>query len=148
MMDGTVGTVRAVGTVETVGTDGTNGNGQVGVLLVDDQPANLVALEAMLQGLGQRLVTASSGREALKRLLDEDFAVILLDVKMPEMDGYETMRAIREQAAFRQLPIIAVTAKAMKGDREKCIEAGASDYIAKPVDMDQLLTLLRVWLYR
>jgi CheY-like chemotaxis protein len=67
---------------------------------------------------------------------------------MPEMDGYETIRAIRDMARFKQLPIIAVTAKAMKGDREKCIEAGASDYIAKPVDMDQLLSLLRVWLYR
>ena len=71
-----------------------------------------------------------------------------MDVMMPEMDGYETMRAIRQMPQFRHLPIIAVTAKAMKGDREKCIEAGASDYIAKPVDMEQLLSLLRVWLYR
>jgi CheY-like chemotaxis protein len=74
--------------------------------------------------------------------------VVLMDVMMPEMDGYETIRAIRDMSKFRHLPIIAVTAKAMKGDREKCIEAGASDYIAKPVDMEQLLSLLRVWLYR
>ena len=74
--------------------------------------------------------------------------VVLMDVMMPEMDGYETIRAIRDMAKFKHLPIVAVTAKAMKGDREKCIEAGASDYIAKPVDMDQLLSLLRVWLYR
>ena len=134
MMDGTVGTVRAVGTVETVGTDGTNGNGQVGVLLVDDQPANLVALEAMLQGLGQRLVTASSGREALKRLLDEDFAVILLDVKMPEMDGFETAALIRERERSRHTPIIFLTA----ADRTQTYAVrgyavGAVDYLIKPI---------------
>jgi CheY-like chemotaxis protein len=92
---------------------------------------------------------AESGREGIARLQEAgDIDAVLMDVMMPEMDGYETMRAIRENPRFRQLPIIAVTAKAMKGDREKCIEAGASDYIAKPVDMDQLLSLLRVWLYR
>jgi CheY-like chemotaxis protein len=92
---------------------------------------------------------AESGRDGIARLQDAgDIDIVLMDVMMPEMDGYETMRAIREQARFRNLPIIAVTAKAMKGDREKCIEAGASDYIAKPVDMEQLLSLLRVWLYR
>jgi CheY-like chemotaxis protein len=96
-----------------------------------------------------KVVYAESGREGIAQLQrNSDVDVVLMDVMMPEMDGYETMRAIREQSAFRQLPIIAVTAKAMKGDREKCIEAGASDYIAKPVDMDQLLSLLRVWLYR
>ena len=77
-----------------------------------------------------------------------DTDLVLMDIMMPEMDGYETMRAVRQQGRFHALPIIALTAKAMKGDREKCIEAGASDYIAKPVDTDQLLSLLRVWLYR
>ncbi len=111
MMDGTVGTVGTDGTAGTAGTEETEGRGeQVSVLLVDDQPANLVALEAMLQGLGQRLVTASSGREALKRLLDEDFAVILLDVKMPEMDGFETAALIRERERSRHTPIIFLTA--------------------------------------
>jgi CheY-like chemotaxis protein len=96
-----------------------------------------------------KVTYAESGREGIARLQEAgDIDIVLMDVMMPEMDGYETMRAIREQPRLRQLPIIAVTAKAMKGDREKCIEAGASDYIAKPVDMDQLLSLLRVWLYR
>jgi CheY-like chemotaxis protein len=96
-----------------------------------------------------KVIYAESGQEGIARLQEtSDIDVVLMDVMMPEMDGYETMRAIREMPRFRSLPIIAVTAKAMKGDREKCIEAGASDYIAKPVDMDQLLSLLRVWLYR
>ena len=77
-----------------------------------------------------------------------DLAIVLMDIMMPEMDGYETMREIRKDPNFRTLPILALTAKAMKGDREKCLEAGASDYIAKPVNTDQLLSLLRVWLYR
>jgi CheY-like chemotaxis protein len=96
-----------------------------------------------------RVLYAESGREGIARLQEApDIDAVLMDVMMPEMDGYETMRAIRDNPRFRQLPIIAVTAKAMKGDREKCIEAGASDYVAKPVEMDQLLSLLRVWLYR
>ena len=95
------------------------------------------------------VISATNGMDAIQLVEStDDLALVLMDVMMPEMDGYETMRAIREQPRFRNLPIIAVTAKAMKGDREKCIEAGASDYIAKPVDMDQLLSLLRVWLYR
>jgi len=95
------------------------------------------------------VVTATNGRQAIQ-LIDQtpDLSVVLMDIMMPEMDGYETMREIRKKPAFRTLPILALTAKAMKGDREKCLEAGASDYIAKPVNTEQLLSLLRVWLYR
>ena len=92
---------------------------------------------------------AETGRGAIEMLQDHtDVDVVLMDIMMPDMDGYDTMRAIRKLSKFRQLPIIALTAKAMKGDREKCIEAGASDYISKPVDTEQLLAMLRVWLYR
>jgi CheY-like chemotaxis protein len=92
---------------------------------------------------------AENGKDGLKMLDDlQGVDVILMDVMMPEMDGYEAMRRIREKKSLRSLPIIALTAKAMKGDREKCIEAGASDYITKPVDTEQLLSLLRVWLSR
>ncbi|CAN5755505.1 HAMP domain-containing protein [soil metagenome] len=119
------------------------------VLIVDDDVRNIFALTTFLERSEMQVSYAESGREGIARLQEVgDIDVVLMDVMMPEMDGYETMRAIREHARFRQLPIIAVTAKAMMGDREKCIEAGASDYIAKPVDMDQLLSLLRVWLYR
>ena len=121
---------------------------KVKILIVDDKPDKLLSLEVVLEDLQQNIVRAYSGREALRALLNQEFAVILLDVNMPGMDGYDTMRAIRKLAKFRSLPIIALTAKAMKGDREKCIDAGASDYIAKPVDTEQLLSLLRVWLYR
>jgi CheY-like chemotaxis protein len=92
---------------------------------------------------------AENGKDALAALKeDPNVEAILMDVMMPEMDGYETTRAIREMPEFKSLPIIALTAKAMKGDREKCIAAGASDYITKPVDTEQLLSLLRVWLYK
>jgi CheY-like chemotaxis protein len=92
---------------------------------------------------------AENGRDALEKLdAAEEIDLVLMDVMMPEMDGYETTRAVRERPRFKQLPIIALTAKAMKGDREKCIAAGASDYITKPVDPEQLLSLMRVWLYR
>ena len=96
-----------------------------------------------------QVLVAENGQEAIA-VLDQDPGVelVLMDIMMPEMDGYEAMRAIRRMEQFRALPIIALTAKAMKGDRENCIEAGASDYIAKPVDTEQLLSLLRVWLYR
>jgi len=119
------------------------------VLIVDDDVRNIFALTTLLERSEMNVVYAESGREGIARLqATPSVDAVLMDVMMPEMDGYETMRAIREQARLRTLPIIAVTAKAMKGDREKCIEAGASDYMAKPVDMDQLLSLLRVWLYR
>jgi CheY-like chemotaxis protein/signal transduction histidine kinase/HAMP domain-containing protein len=119
------------------------------VLIVDDDVRNIFALTTFLERSEMKVVYAESGREGITRLQETpDVDAVLMDVMMPEMDGYETMRAIREMPKFRHLPILAVTAKAMKGDREKCIAAGASDYIAKPVEMDQLLSLLRVWLYR
>jgi CheY-like chemotaxis protein len=119
------------------------------VLIVDDDVRNIFALTAVLENAGMEVVFAENGRDALERLdQNPDVGVVLMDVMMPEMDGYETTRRVRAQPALRQLPIIALTAKAMKGDREKCIAAGASDYITKPVDTDQLLSLLRVWLYR
>jgi len=118
-------------------------------LVVDDDVRNIFALTTFLERSEMKVLYAESGREGIATLQQNpEVDVVLMDVMMPEMDGYETMRAIRDMSRFRNLPIIAVTAKAMKGDREKCIEAGASDYIAKPVDMDQLLSLLRVWLYR
>jgi CheY-like chemotaxis protein len=119
------------------------------VLIVDDDVRNIFALTTFLERSDMQVLHAESGREGIARLQEHpDIEVVLMDVMMPEMDGFETMRTIRGLPKLRNLPIIAVTAKAMKGDREKCIEAGASDYIAKPVDMEQLLSLLRVWLYR
>ena len=95
------------------------------------------------------VVTANNGQEAIDRVEGErDVAMVLMDIMMPGMDGYETMRAIRTRPELRSLPIIALTAKAMKGDREKCIEAGASDYLAKPVDVEELMSKLRDWLAR
>jgi CheY-like chemotaxis protein len=95
------------------------------------------------------VVSANTGREAIDILDDgKNVSIVLIDIMMPEMDGFETMRVIRERSALRRLPMIALTAKAMKGDREKCLEAGASDYIAKPVNTQQLLSLMRVWLHR
>ncbi|MCI0423560.1 MAG: response regulator, partial [Acidobacteria bacterium] len=118
-------------------------------LIVDDDVRNIFALTSALENVQMQVLYAENGRDALEILeTTEDIDVILMDVMMPEMDGYETMRAIRKMDKFRSLPIIALTAKAMKGDREKCVEAGASDYISKPADVDQLLSLLRVWLYR
>jgi CheY-like chemotaxis protein/signal transduction histidine kinase/HAMP domain-containing protein len=119
------------------------------VLVVDDDIRNVFALTSVLERHKMDVQSAESGKAALD-LLEKDPGVdiVLMDIMLPEMDGYDTIRAIRRFPHFRSLPIIALTAKAMKGDREKCIEAGASDYIAKPVDTEQLLTLLRVWLYR
>ena len=119
------------------------------VLLVDDDARNIFALSSVLERRGMEVLTATTGREAIATLeATPDVAIVLMDVMMPEMDGYETMRAIRDKSDFRRLPIIALTAKAMKGDREKCLEAGASDYLAKPVNTDQLLSALRIWLHR
>jgi CheY-like chemotaxis protein len=119
------------------------------VLLVDDDIRNIFALTSVLERHGMEVLSAENGKDALETLQKAHRVdVVLMDIMLPEMDGYETTRRIREVPRFRKLPIIALTAKAMKGDREKCIEAGASDYIAKPVDPDQLLSLLRVWVYR
>ncbi len=119
------------------------------VLVVDDDVRNIFALTAVLERHKMAVLSAENGRAALEELgQNPDVDIVLMDIMMPEMDGYETMRQIRQMKQFESLPMIALTAKAMKGDREKCIEAGASDYVSKPVDTDQLLSLLRVWLYR
>jgi len=119
------------------------------VLVVDDDVRNIFALSSVLERRGMSVLTASTGREAIATLEStRDVAIVLMDIMMPEMDGYETMQVIRQNAAFRRLPIIALTAKAMKGDREKCLEAGASEYLAKPVNTEQLLAALRMWLHR
>ncbi|MBW7457974.1 response regulator, partial [Paenibacillus sepulcri] len=119
------------------------------ILIVDDDIRNVFALSSALESYNMDIHFAENGREALE-MLDKhpDIKLILMDMMMPEMDGYETMRHIRLMPEYEQLPIIAITAKAMKEDRDKCIEAGASDYIAKPVNIDQLLSLMRVWLYK
>ena len=119
------------------------------VLVVDDDVRNIFALSSVLERRGMVVLTASTGREAISTLESTpDVAIVLMDVMMPEMDGYETMQAIRSNSEMRRLPIIALTAKAMKGDREKCLEAGASEYLAKPVNTEQLLSALRMWLHR
>jgi len=118
-------------------------------LVVDDDVRNIFALSSVLERRGMRVLTAGTGREAIDELeRTPDIAIVLMDIMMPEMDGYETMQAIRQKHAFQRLPIIALTAKAMKGDREKCLEAGASDYLAKPVNTEQLLSAMRMWLHR
>jgi HAMP domain-containing protein/CheY-like chemotaxis protein/signal transduction histidine kinase len=119
------------------------------VLVLDDDVRNIFALSSVLERRGMHVLTAATGREAITTLeRTPDVAIALMDIMMPEMDGYETIRAIRDNPALRRLPIIALTAKAMKGDREKCLEAGASDYLAKPVNTEQLLSSLRMWLHR
>jgi CheY-like chemotaxis protein len=118
------------------------------VLLVDDDVRNVFALTSALESRGMQVIYAENGREGIASLQAEPGVdLVLMDIMMPEMDGYEAMRAIRAMREYVELPIIALTAKAMKGDREKSIAAGASDYIKKPVDVDQLLSLMRVWLY-
>jgi HAMP domain-containing protein/CheY-like chemotaxis protein/signal transduction histidine kinase len=119
------------------------------ILVVDDDARNIFALASMLENHGMSVSSATSGRGAIE-LIEQtpDLDIVLMDIMMPDMDGYETMRHIRNASQFRSLPILALTAKAMKGDREKCLDAGASDYISKPVNTDELLSLMRVWLYR
>jgi CheY-like chemotaxis protein len=119
------------------------------VLVVDDDVRNIFALSSVLERRGMTVLTAETGRAAIDTLeATPDVAIVLMDIMMPEMDGFETMQVIRNNTAFRRLPIIALTAKAMKGDREKCLEAGASEYLAKPVNTEQLLSALRMWLHR
>jgi len=119
------------------------------VLVVDDDIRNIFALNSLLERHNMQVISATNGQEAINLVEStEDLSLVLMDVMMPEMDGYETMRRIRDKPQFRMLPIIALTAKAMKGDREKCLEAGASDYVAKPVNTDQLMSLVRMWLHR
>ncbi|RFU67405.1 response regulator [Peribacillus saganii] len=117
------------------------------VLIVDDDNRNIFALKQVLKQEGMKILTASNGIECLKIMeKPNDIDIVLLDIMMPEMDGYETMRQIRSSSKYEELPIVALTAKAMKGDREKCMQAGASDYISKPLNLDQLISVLRVWL--
>ena len=120
------------------------------VLVVDDDVRNIFALSSVLERRGMKVLTADHrrARRSTRWRPRRDIAIVLMDIMMPEMDGYQTMQAIRRDPRFRRLPIIALTAKAMKGDREKCLEAGASDYLAKPVNTEQLLSALRMWLHR
>jgi len=119
------------------------------LLLVDDDARNIFALSSLLERRGMRVLTATTGKEAINLVESTpELAIVLMDIMMPEMDGYETIEAIRQRPEFRRLPIVALTAKAMKGDREKCLAAGASDYLAKPVNTEQLLSTLRLWIHR
>jgi CheY-like chemotaxis protein len=119
------------------------------VLLVDDDARNIFALSSVLERRGMKVLSATTGREAIALIESTpDLAMVLMDIMMPEMDGYQTIATVRENPAYRRLPIVALTAKAMVGDREKCLEAGATDYLAKPVNIDQLLSALRTWLHR
>ena len=119
------------------------------VLLVDDDARNIFALSSLLERRGMKVLTATTGAEAIRLVQSTpDLAIALIDIMMPEMDGYQTIKEIRSRPGLRRLPIISLTAKAMKGDREKCLEAGASDYLAKPVNTEQLFSALRMWLHR
>jgi HAMP domain-containing protein/signal transduction histidine kinase/DNA-binding response OmpR family regulator len=119
------------------------------ILVVDDDARNIFALTSLLENQDMEVIPATNGRDAIEIIkATDDLGIVLMDIMMPEMDGYETIREIRKMPEFRTLPILALTARAMKGDREKCLDAGASDYIAKPVNTDQLLSLMRVWLFR
>jgi CheY-like chemotaxis protein len=118
------------------------------ILIVDDDTRNAFALSKLLSGKGLKVHIAANGQKALELLDKTPFDLVLMDIMMPGMDGYETIHHIRAQHKFRRLPVLALTAKAMKGDREKCIEAGANDYLAKPIDPDRLFSMLRVWLSR
>ncbi|MBU4208255.1 MAG: response regulator [Proteobacteria bacterium] len=119
------------------------------VLIVDDDMRNVFALTRVLEGKGMRVLKAENGQKALEVLKDTPAVdLVLMDIMMPVMDGYETMKRIRAQDTFRKLPVIALTAKAMKEDKTRCIAAGASDYLPKPVDVNRLSSMMRVWLYR
>jgi CheY-like chemotaxis protein len=118
-------------------------------LLVDDDARNIFALSSVLERRGMKVLTATTGSEAVALVESyPEIAIVLMDIMMPQMDGYQTIGVIRQNPRFGRLPIIALTAKAMKGDREKCLDAGASDYLAKPVNTEQLLLAIRMWLHR
>jgi CheY-like chemotaxis protein len=118
-------------------------------MIVDDDIRNIFALTSLLERHQIEILSAETGQGAIDKLQSNgDVDLVLMDIMMPDLDGYDTIREIRKQPRHHSLPIVALTAKAMKGDREKCLEAGASDYIAKPVDPEQLLALLRLWLFR
>jgi CheY-like chemotaxis protein len=117
------------------------------ILLVDDDMRNVFALSKILQERGLEVIKSENGKNALEMLVTHpNIDLVLMDIMMPEMDGYEAMKRIRSQIKFKKLPIIALTAKAMKDDKQKCIDAGANDYITKPIDIERLLSLMRVWL--
>jgi CheY-like chemotaxis protein len=119
------------------------------VLRVDDDSRNIFALSSVLERRGMRVLISTTGSEAIDLVESTpDLAIVLMDIMMPATDGYQIIERIRKNPIFRRLPIIALTAKAMKGDREKCLAAGASDYLAKPVNTEQLLSSLRMWLHR
>ena len=116
---------------------------------MDDDIRNIFALTSVLERQKMEVLSAENGQDAIEKLqTTAGIDIVLMDIMMPDMDGYDTMRAIRKIDRFKSLPIIAVTAKAMKGDREKTLQAGAWDYLSKPVDTDQMLSVLRAWLYR
>jgi CheY-like chemotaxis protein len=119
------------------------------ILIVDDDIRNIFALTSLLERYNMKILSAENGNQALNMIKENpDLDVVIMDIMMPVMDGYETIKLIREDEKFQTIPIIALTAKAMKGDRDKCIEVGASDYISKPVNTEQLISVLRVWLYK
>jgi CheY-like chemotaxis protein len=119
------------------------------VLVVDDDARNIFALTTLLENEDMEVIRATSGHMAIERITQTpDLSLVLMDIMMPDMDGYETIQKVRADPRFSTLPILALTARAMKGDREKCLDAGASDYISKPVNVDELLSLMRVWLFR
>jgi len=138
----------------TVGKEGRlNGSNEIlrglKILVVDDDARNIFALTSLLENQEMDVISATNGRSAIEIVTKTpDLSIVLMDIMMPEMDGYATIREIRAVPEFRTVPILALTAKAMQGDREKCLDAGASDYIAKPVNTDQLLSLMRMWLFR
>jgi len=120
------------------------------ILLVDDDMRNVFALSSLLESYDLKVIIGKNGKEAIEKLKihADKVDLVLMDIMMPEMNGYEAMRLIRKEKRFEKLPIIALTAKAMKGDREKCIAAGANEYLAKPVEKEKLISMLRVWLYK